>query len=224
VNQPADLYKLLQVDEEADTEVIQAAYRRLAQRYHPDSGAGDPARMAALNEAWAILRDPARRAEYDAQRAAERATAAERAAAGATGPARPSTPGVGRDRPPAAWPQGTAVPPGARTAHETTSPDWTTGRSTRGGGYDPARMRAPEGHGAAGPPPGRPSGSVLNFGRYAGWSLGEIARHDLDYLEWLDRTPIGRPYQAELDALLRAAGRRRTASRDEERRGLFRRR
>ena len=37
-------------------------------------------------------------------------------------------------------------------------------------------MRAAEGFGAAGPPPGRPSGTVLNFGRYAGWSLGEVAR------------------------------------------------
>ena len=38
-----------------------------------------------------------------------------------------------------------------------------------------ASMHEPDGLGAAGPPPGRPSGSVLNFGRYAGWSIGEIA-------------------------------------------------
>ena len=31
-----DLYKILQVDPEADAEVIEAAYRRLARRYHPD--------------------------------------------------------------------------------------------------------------------------------------------------------------------------------------------
>ncbi len=61
-------------------------------------------------------------------------------------------------------------------------------------------MRAAEGLGAAGPPPGRPSGTVLNFGRYAGWSLGEVARHDIEYIEWLDRAPIGRNYRAELDA------------------------
>ena len=85
-------------------------------------------------------------------------------------------------------------------------------------------MRTPQGEGAAGPPPGNPSGSVLNFGRYAGWSLGEIARRDLEYLEWLDRAPIGRQYQAELDQLLRAAGRRRSVAQDEDRRGLFRRR
>jgi hypothetical protein len=86
-------------------------------------------------------------------------------------------------------------------------------------------MRTADGEGAAGPPPGQPSGSVLNFGRYAGWSLGEVARADPDYLEWLDRMAIGRQYRDELDALLRRAGRRRTADADAtERRGLFRRR
>jgi hypothetical protein len=85
-------------------------------------------------------------------------------------------------------------------------------------------MRRADGVGAAGPPPGNPSGSVLNFGRYSGWSLGEIARVDLDYVEWLDRMPIGRPYREEIDQLLRRAGRRRAASPDaSRRRGLFRR-
>jgi hypothetical protein len=65
---------------------------------------------------------------------------------------------------------------------------------------------------------------VLNFGRYAGWSLGEIARRDLEYLEWLDRMAIGRAYREEVDALLRRAGRRRSATVDEGRPGLFRRR
>jgi hypothetical protein len=82
-------------------------------------------------------------------------------------------------------------------------------------------MRSPDGLGAAGPPPGDPTGSVLNFG----WSLGEIARRDLDYIEWLDRMPIGRPYRDELDAILRSTGRRKSASADAQaRRGLFRRR
>ena len=85
-------------------------------------------------------------------------------------------------------------------------------------------MRTADGHGAAGPPPGNPSGTVLNFGRYSGWSLGEIARGDLEYLEWLDRMAIGRIYREELDGLLRKAGRRRSAPVDDERRGLFRRR
>jgi hypothetical protein len=86
-------------------------------------------------------------------------------------------------------------------------------------------MRTADGAGAAGAPPGNPSGSVLNFGRYAGWSLGEIARADLEYVEWLDRMPIGRPYRDEIDAILRRTGRRRSADADAaDRRGLFRRR
>lgn len=93
-----------------------------------------------------------------------------------------------------------------------------------GGGYDDS-MRAPDGQGAAGPPPGNASGSVLTFGRYAGWSLGEIARGDLEYIEWLDRTPIGRPYRDEIDGILRRTGRRRSAASEaSDRRGLFRRR
>jgi curved DNA-binding protein CbpA len=46
------------------------------------------------------------------------------------------------------------------------------------------------------------SGTVLEFGRYAGWSLADLARHDPDYLEWLARTMIGHAYQEEIDKLL----------------------
>jgi curved DNA-binding protein CbpA len=61
---------------------------------------------------------------------------------------------------------------------------------------------------AAGAPPGPAEGSVLSFGRYAGWSLGQIARCDADYLEWLERSPAGRGHRDEIDALLRRVGRR----------------
>ena len=214
-----DPYKVLQVDPEAEDEVIQAAYRRLAQKYHPDvAGPGAAERMASINGAWEILRDPARRAAHDRSR---------RAAPGST------TSGASADAP-AGNPSGEAPPqpretgsprsrPGPRPA-ETVSTDWTSGRSSTGGGYDPDRMREPDAPGAAGPPPGNASGPVLRFGRYSGWSLGEIGRHDIDYLEWLDRMPIGRPYRDEIDVLLRRAGRRRSAATSEQtRRGLFRR-
>lgn len=59
-----DYYHALQVDPEAEPEVIQAAYRRLAQKHHPDAG-GNDARMQELNEAYALLLDPDRRAAYD---------------------------------------------------------------------------------------------------------------------------------------------------------------
>jgi hypothetical protein len=111
------------------------------------------------------------------------------------------------------------------TFGERVSTSWGSGRSTEGSGYDATTMGTGDGYGAAGPPPGNPSGSILNFGRYNGWSLGEIARADLEYLEWLDRMPIGRSYAPEIDKLLRQHGRRdsRMDSGD-TRHGLFRRR
>lgn len=200
---PPDPYKTLQVDPEAEDEVIAAAYRRLARKYHPDVAASpeSAARMAAINAAWEVIGDPLRRAAFDRQRAVQGAL--DRRAAEADASRASASRGTTAARPP-----------------ESVSPDWTSGRSTYGGGYD-ASMRT----GAAGRPPGNASGSVLTFGRFAGWSLGEIARTDLEYIEWLDRMPIGRPYRDEIDAILRDAGRRRSAeSGATERRGLFRRR
>jgi len=56
-------------------------------------------------------------------------------------------------------------------------------------------------------PIGHDVGRILEFGRFAGWSIPEVARHDPDYLEWLIRTPNGRRYQSEIDQVL---GRSRT--------------
>lgn len=52
------------------------------------------------------------------------------------------------------------------------------------------------------PPPGPASGVVLDYGRYQGWSLGQLARHEPKYLRWLARTPSGRPFRADIEALL----------------------
>jgi curved DNA-binding protein CbpA len=76
--------------------------------------------------------------------------------------------------------------------------------------YDKARRHvgARDGTGGAGRPPGRPSGSVLDFGRHIGWSLGEIARVDPGYLLWLAERPEGARYRAEIDSLLGRMGMR----------------
>ncbi|MBI3752385.1 MAG: DnaJ domain-containing protein [Chloroflexi bacterium] len=60
-------------------------------------------------------------------------------------------------------------------------------------------------HGAAGAPPGRAFGTVLQVGIYAGWSLGQVAGRDRGYLAWLRDRPEGRPYAAEIDRILRTA-------------------
>jgi curved DNA-binding protein CbpA len=223
VPDPLDPYKTLQVDPEADPEVIQAAYRRLARKYHPDVMPGPEAarKMVAINRAWALLEDPEARAAHDRERA-EEARQRRRAARRGVGrgdddeqapPRQPEGGGAVR-RPP---PPDDEVPRAGDTSR-----DRTSGRSTVGSGYDPRTMGAREGFGAAGPPPGNPSGSVLTFGRYAGWSIGELGRRDLEYLEWLDRVPIGRPYRDEIDPILRRAGRRNVGDAgSNRRRGLF---
>jgi curved DNA-binding protein CbpA len=239
----ADPYKVLQVDPEAEEEVIVAAYRRLARKYHPDTATGAEAsgRMSAINAAWEVLGDPKRRAAYDRQRAVQAAMSRAAAAGAGAGPGATASGATASGAPASSassghGASGSGTPPktassGTRPASsgrpiepETVSRDWTTGRSSVGGGYDPS-MRTADGTGAAGRPPGNPSGSVMNFGRYSDWSLGEIARSDLEYLEWLDRMPIGRPYRDEIDVILRASGRRRSAAAEtRDRRGLFRRR
>jgi len=160
-----DVYEVLQVDRGAEPEVIRAVYRALARKNHPDFG-GDARLMASINEAWAILGNPARRAAYDAE---------------------PQAVGFG---------QAGSTPSTMSTA--ATDPP-TNDRPT-----------GTERHGLAGrrPQPDA-AGSVLDFGRYAGWTVASLVDHDPDYLEWLARTPIGRRLATEIDEAL---ARRATAT------------
>ena len=88
------LYDVLQVVPTADPEVIEAAHRRLARKYHPDVNSDPDAadQMKRINAAYEVLRDPARRGRYDQtlQRAAsepEPAAPAESAPPAAARPA-----------------------------------------------------------------------------------------------------------------------------------------
>ena len=172
---PTDPYAILGIPRSADERMLLRAYRAHARRHHPDI-APDPdaqRRMADLNAAYAILRDPVRRASWDeAHRFDDYASPAV------------SRPHVMATRVDAA-PTAACV--------------W---------------RRGPDGEGAAGPPPGRPAGSVLTFGRHLCWSIGEIARVDLGYLQWLLTRPEGRPFRAEIEGVLRPPGRRDTRSAD----------
>jgi len=152
-----DLYRVLQVDPAADPDVIQAAFRVLARKRHPDL-VGDEQGMKALNAAWEILGDAALRARYDRERGEAMALAARRPTA--TGPS-----------------------PKAYVREH------------------------------AGPPPGNPSGSVVGFGRYEGWSVGEIAQVDREFLEWLRSVPAGRGLKVEIESVLRELAVGRGASR-----------
>jgi curved DNA-binding protein CbpA len=180
-----DPYEVLQVHPRAETEVIRAAYRVLARKHHPDLG-GDAQRMTLLNEAWAILGNGRRRSIHDA---AQRSVRQGPADAGSSH----------REK---------SAAPAERSAHQAT-PD--RGHSPRrtvpfdnepqpDGAWEarvPSRTPPPIGR-----PPGGPRGTVLDFGRYAGWSVAELSRLDPDYLLWLERTSIGRRLHAEIQSLL----------------------
>lgn len=153
-----DPYEVLGVPRTATTRQIRAAYVTRARSAHPDLvGSRGTEVMRALNAAWEVLKDPARRAAFDASVEEARRVSSKRAA-----------PSDGR----------------GRTAGDGTKPFWT---------------------GAAGPPPGRPSGSVLDFGIFAGWTLGEIDRRDRGYLAWLRDRPEAHPYRDEIARLLHPA-------------------
>ncbi|MEO7391552.1 MAG: J domain-containing protein [Ramlibacter sp.] len=63
-------YDTLRVDPRASAQRVRAAYRRMAQKFHPDkhAGRGDAAAiMSQINLAYSVLSDVARRAAYDEQ-------------------------------------------------------------------------------------------------------------------------------------------------------------
>ena len=66
----SDHYSTLQVDPVAEQEVIDAAYRRLAAKYHPDVNRSADAveRMKRMNAAYDVLSDPVKRGAYDRSR------------------------------------------------------------------------------------------------------------------------------------------------------------
>jgi len=63
-----DYYKTLGVDASATPEQVKAAFRKLARKFHPDTNKGDATaekRFKEISEAYGVLSDPKKRAEYD---------------------------------------------------------------------------------------------------------------------------------------------------------------
>jgi len=63
-----DYYEILEISPNANSGTIERMFRYFAQRYHPDNKeTGDRLRFDVILEANGILRDPAKRAQYDIQ-------------------------------------------------------------------------------------------------------------------------------------------------------------
>jgi curved DNA-binding protein CbpA len=234
---PADPYRILDVDPRASGSVIKRRWRELAREHHPDRAAGDreeaarlTSRMARINAAYDLLRDPARRASYD-----QSATAWRSGRRGDGGPGWPSS-FDGSDR--AGRRAGPPPSPPTRpvTARFDTSAAFRPRNATLG--------EAPQHH--VGQPPlsrpaprptryprddlraSTPTGPVersrssyrepaptlreareaaLDFGKFRGYTLGEVELLEPAYVDWIAQTITrdrelvskARAIQAELD-------------------------
>lgn len=201
-------YHVLGVSRDATTVAIKRRWRELAREHHPDRAAGDAAQaaeltrqMARINAAYDLLSDPLRRAHWDS-------SADGLAYAREAGTGRASFGDEERD--------GTAGPPPPPPTRPVTARfDTTTAfhlhNSTlssepfRPAGKDPLprrmsddeprRASTPTGpvHLRAGVPGSQPSlvearEMELVFGKFRGYTLGEVALIEPTYIDWLART------------------------------------
>src|SRR3954471_15453014 len=60
-----DYYQILGVERTASEEDVKGAFRKLAHKYHPDKKGGDEVKFKEVSEAYAVLSDKKKRAEYD---------------------------------------------------------------------------------------------------------------------------------------------------------------
>jgi len=61
-----DYYEVLGVTRDASADDIKKAFRKLAHKYHPDKTGGDASKFKEVNEAYGVLSDEKKRAEYNA--------------------------------------------------------------------------------------------------------------------------------------------------------------
>jgi len=57
-------YDALEIEKGADSEMLKKAYKKAVLKSHPDKG-GTGELFQKVNEAWLVLSDPTKRAEYD---------------------------------------------------------------------------------------------------------------------------------------------------------------
>jgi curved DNA-binding protein CbpA len=196
-----DPYHVLDVGHDASADDIKQRWRELAREHHPDRASTDgdqrerqTTRMARINAAYDVLRDPVRRARYDASPEARR-NRAERADA--------SAPVGGPPPPPPSRPVTARFDTSAMFHHRNTTVGPRDGLHADGLGARPPRPRhgrdlrasAPNGpvYRFEGIGPEMPSledarATVLGFGRFHGMTLGEVERREPTYIDWIAST------------------------------------
>jgi hypothetical protein len=187
-------YQVLMVDPCVDDEVLTAVYRRMMQRGRLADLEDDRRTqvLRVLEEAYAVLHDPERRRRYD-QLLAGMSDGTGRPAAAAERHGVPVSSGAPKALPVSSGaPKALPVSSGASKAIPVAAARTTVPAAA-------ARATVPV---APPSPTTAVSTRVLDFGRYAGWSLRQVALRDPNYLEWLRRTPGGRQYQTEIAAIL----------------------
>jgi len=88
-----DYYEILQVSPSAESEVIEAAYKELTKKYHPDVNKSSMAagKMKKINIAYDVLRDPVQRKKYHAEWVRKKGEKASYAETGAPTKPKPSS-------------------------------------------------------------------------------------------------------------------------------------
>jgi curved DNA-binding protein CbpA len=197
-----DPYQVLDVRHDASAEDIKQRWRELAREHHPDRASADrgvrerqTTRMARINAAYDVLRDPVRRARYDSSPEARRnRTQDADATTHAPGGPPPPTP----TRPVTARFDTSALFHRRNTTVGPRSHDQFGGAGMRAErphhGRD-LRASAPNGpvHRHEGAGPEMPSledarATVLGFGRFHGLTLGEVERREPTYIDWIAST------------------------------------
>lgn len=227
-----DPHVVLGVAEGADAVEIKAAWRRLARANHPDLTGDDPAasraatrRMAEINDAYAVLTRDGAGARSRAGGAAPGFDGTSDAARRGGGPprARPTRPVTGRVDTSGTFrprndtvPSGTPGMPGVRTGRATVLPGQPPLRGERVR-QEPPRASTPTGpmergrvrHFRRPKPPSLDVARehVIEFGKFHGHTLGEIAAFEPSYIDWVagtvtrdpDLVASARVLQADLD-------------------------
>ena len=226
-----DPYEVLDLPVRASEAAIKRRWRELAHEHHPDRAASDPVRaaaatrrMARINAAYELLRDPDRRRRFDVSRGHGSGSPSdhpESTAAHASGPpsARPSRPVTARfdasttyrprDATTSVGGSGLRGHPPRRYRFGTVEGEPL--RASRPSG--PIRVRRSAARRAA-PSLSEARSTLLEFGKFRGHTLGQVADFEPTYIDWIART-----ITRDLDLVLRA----RVVAADPDERGIVRR-